>query len=283
MNKIGTGVVLFNPNIKRLEKNISSLLKQSSLVLLVDNGSENIDLVKNIYCENRKIFIIELNQNKGIATALNVIMNFFADHNYDWVLTFDQDSLPPENLLESYIPYLSVDHVGIISPVIWDLSENFEDTVHGNSNYDDIKNCITSGSLTKVSVWKTVGEYDDSMFIDLVDFDFCQRVILNKYRIIRVNKAILRQEIGNTKQIVILGRRIPVDNHSSFRKYYQARNQIYFQKKYGQLSNINTSRELFKLIFKTIMFEHSKIKKLISIRKGIRDGKQLTVQQWKSF
>lgn len=180
MNKIGTGVVLFNPNIKRLEKNISSLLKQSSLVLLVDNGSENIDLVKNIYCKNKKIFIIELNQNKGIATALNVIMNFFADHNYDWVLTFDQDSLPPENLLESYIPYLSVDHVGIISPVIWDLSENFEDTVHGNSNYDDIKNCITSGSLTKVSVWKTVGEYDDSMFIDLVDFDFCQRVILNK-------------------------------------------------------------------------------------------------------
>lgn len=282
MASIGTGVVLFNPDIDRLKENVSSLLNQSDLVLLVDNGSDNIEAVIATYKDNSKIKIIELNENKGIATALNTTMSYFSEHEYDWVLTFDQDSLPPENLVEQYLPYLNLDHVGIISPVIWDLSENFEDTVHGVAPYDEITNCITSGSLTKISVWDKVGKYDDSMFIDLVDFDFCQRVILSSFKIIRVNKAILRQEIGKTKQITILGRRIPVDNHSSFRKYYQARNQVYYKRKYGSKSDINTSREIFKLVFKTIVFENNKISKLRSIQKGMHDGRLMPIQKWQS-
>ena len=40
------GIVTFNPDIERLNENISAIINQVDKVVVVDNGSENADDIK---------------------------------------------------------------------------------------------------------------------------------------------------------------------------------------------------------------------------------------------
>lgn len=278
--QIGVGVVLYNPDLSRLQTNVTSLKKQSQNILLFDNGSANLTQVKEIYATDSDITIIGFNDNRGIAAALNAIMIFFQKKGFDWVLTFDQDSLPPKTLLAAFLPYLSMKDVAIISPAVWDLSENSTDYERTDNQFDYIEQCITSGSLTRIADWQLINGYDERMFIDLVDFDFCRRLILSGRKLIRVNQAVLRQEIGRSKQVMIFTRRIPVDNHSAFRKFYQARNSIYYYKKFRGQSDRKVYWDEAKLYIKTLFFEQDKWRKLKSISKGICAGIEMSANRW---
>ncbi|WP_186758270.1 glycosyltransferase family 2 protein [Loigolactobacillus coryniformis] len=278
--QIGVGVVLYNPDLTRLRNNITALKKQSQHILLFDNGSSNLAEVKAIYATDQAITITGFNDNRGIAAALNAIMIFFQKKHFNWVLTFDQDSLPPETLLEKFLPYLGMNDVAIISPAVWDLSESSTDYERTENPFDYIEQCITSGSLTRITDWQAINGYDERMFIDLVDFDFCRRLILSGRKLIRVNQAVLRQEIGHSKQVMVFSRRIPVDNHSTFRKYYQARNSIYYFKKFRAQSDRKVYWDEAKLYIKTLFFERDKWSKLKSISKGICAGVKMPAVKW---
>lgn len=51
--------------------------------------------------------------------------------------------------------------------------------------------CITSASCTNLAVWKEVGGFDERLFIDLVDNEFCKRLIVSGYKILRLNNLVL--------------------------------------------------------------------------------------------
>ena len=46
--KIAAGIVTYNPDIKKLEKNIKSIFGQSDSIVICDNGSDNIVQVEKI-------------------------------------------------------------------------------------------------------------------------------------------------------------------------------------------------------------------------------------------
>ncbi|WP_244505189.1 glycosyltransferase, partial [Escherichia coli] len=64
-------IVTYNPEIIRLTECINSLAPQVERIILVDNGSNNSDLIKNISINNLEIIL--LSENKGIAFAQNVL------------------------------------------------------------------------------------------------------------------------------------------------------------------------------------------------------------------
>lgn len=51
---ISAGIVLFNPDIKRLKENIDAVIVQCTHVYLVDNGSGNIDEVLELLKKYKK-------------------------------------------------------------------------------------------------------------------------------------------------------------------------------------------------------------------------------------
>ena len=51
---ISAGIVLFNPDIKRLKENIDAVIVQCTHLYLVDNGSGNVDEVKDFYSEEQE-------------------------------------------------------------------------------------------------------------------------------------------------------------------------------------------------------------------------------------
>lgn len=278
MCSIAAGIILCKPDLIRLKENIDSIYNQVELVILIDNNSSNIDLIEIEYCNSEKIIIIKNENNLGIAIALNQAMSICQSQGYTWVLTLDQDSVCPSNLMEEYKKYLELPDVAIISPVVYDRNriKSFSvDNIYAAS-YELIDKCITSAALTNVAIWKSVGCFDEVMFIDYVDFEYCKRVVLNKYKIIKVNTVVLLHEIGHITQRKFFVREINVMNHSAFRKYYMSKNMLYYAKKYRVSGSVmNAYLGIFKLMLITLLYEQNKWEKIRKIIQGMYDGRKL--------
>ncbi|MBU7530827.1 MULTISPECIES: glycosyltransferase family 2 protein [Lactobacillaceae] len=276
MIKIGVGIVTYNPNIERLRMNIESIYKQCKNLVIVDNNSNNINELTELI-KGYNITLIKNIKNLGIATALNQIMATLQNNRTEWVLTLDQDSVAEKDMLQKYFNFIEIESVGIICPTIRDRNTSFETLASEATLLLD--KCITSGALTNVSVWEKVGKYDEQMFIDWVDFDFCIRVRKLGYKIIRVNNAVLIHEIGKITYSKLLGFKIEIQNHSAFRKFYMAQNIIYISRKYHKnFISFMTILRLLKIITLVILYESNKKDKLISIFNGILSGLKLTIE-----
>ncbi|MBT8861767.1 glycosyltransferase family 2 protein [Lactobacillus delbrueckii subsp. bulgaricus] len=267
------GVVTYNPRITLLQKNLSALRELVDRVIVVDNGSVNLTDIKKIIGGIGSISLIENQRNLGIARALNEIMETAIEYEYSWVLTMDQDSVVPTNLVSEYVKYLD-SSVGMLCPIIFDRNKNQLPTTYLGTH--EVKECITSGSLVNVSAWQKVNGFDEKMFIDGVDFDFCERIKKTNYRILEVGTVVLSHAIGNITMRKFFFWDVAVKNHSAFRKYYIARNTIYLAKKNGNVARqIKSYLQVAKQVSIVIMYEQDKKRKLIAICRGMIEGRRL--------
>lgn len=272
-NKIATVIVLYNPDLDRLYENINAVIRQTDCVILVDNNSSNIEQIKKMYSSNSKIHFIFNDKNEGIAKALNQGIELCSE-GYEWVLTLDQDSVVPDTMIFEYKKYLSLKNVGILTPLICDRNQKIK--YNPKSEYEYLDRCITSGSLTNIAVWDKCGKFDERMFIDVVDFEYCYRITWAGYKIIRINSVQLLHECGKIREIRILGYPIKIFNHSALRKYYFARNWAYVKKKHSKkIPIIFIVKQYIVLIGKILLFENRKFFKIKAVIQGLIDGLNL--------
>lgn len=273
------GITLFNPELDRLEENINAIINQVDKLICVDNGSKNIGEVER-FIKKRfpEVTIMKNTENLGIAKALNQIFTYGKEHGFTWVLTLDQDSVCPENLMEEYRKYWNMEGVGVLSPRIVD--RNFEKNAQIEAPYEEIDKCITSASLTSMETWEEVGGFWEYLFIDYVDHDFCAKCIEHDIKIICVNSVALLHELGKGQHRRLLGKQLTVLNHSPMRKYYIVRNRLIYMKEHREVINIKAERKKYiKFYIKTLLFEDQKWDKLKAMLKGRRDGKRYLRRQ----
>jgi rhamnosyltransferase len=268
------GITLFNPDIPVLKKNIASLQGQVDKLILLDNGSSDGEsLRQELELDFGDLHIIRNEQNAGIATALNQIFGYAKQEGYDWVLTVDQDSCCPSDLIEKYEKYMSFPNVGSICPVICDRHYENKDTLKGE--YALVDKCITSASLTPLAVWEQVEGFMDDLFIDFVDHDFSAKLLEHGFQIIRVNSVHLEHEIGQGKTHFFIWRKVTTLNHPSFRKYYMVRNWRYYIKAHRKVINVPLENTKFVFFFvKTVLYEKNRKEKLKEMMRGLKDAKQ---------
>lgn len=277
---ISAGIVLFNPDIKRLKENIDAVIIQCTHLYLVDNGSGNVDEVKGLLNQynQSKISILWNRENQGIAKALNQLTSAAQKEGFDWILTLDQDSVVPSNIVGEFEKYINNSSVGILCPIICD--RNKDEEIKINEDCTEIDECITSGSLLNIKAWSEIGGFDERMFIDGVDFDICYRLRQRGYKIYCIHSVVLLHELGHIEYHRFLFWKVLVKNHSAFRKYYIARNIIYVAKKRKSvLLAIKGILQEVKLLGIVLLYETDKKSKSISIIKGIRDGAMLNTKK----
>ena len=270
---ISAGIVLFNPDIKRLKENIDAVIIQCTHLYLVDNGSGNVDEVKGLLNQynQSKISILWNRENQGIAKALNQLTSAAQKEGFDWILTLDQDSVVPSNIVGEFEKYINNSSVGILCPIICD--RNKDEEIKINEDCTEIDECITSGSLLNIKAWSEIGGFDERMFIDGVDFDICYRLRQRGYKIYCIHSVVLLHEIGHIEYHRFLFWKVLVMNHSAFRKYYIARNIIYTAKKRrSTLLVVKGLLQEIKMIGIVIFYEEDKLNKSRCICRGIYDG-----------
>lgn len=272
--KIIAGIVTFNPIVSRLIENINAINNQVEKIIIVDNASENLSEFINLFDEGKNIDLIRNADNKGIATALNQIMEYAQRNGYTWSLLLDQDSIVPSNLMMEYKNVLltsNVPNIGILTPKIYDLN-SLKNNFNDEKDYIFVEKAITSGSLNLINSWEKVGKFDEKLFIDGVDFDYCYRLRKENYSILKVNTVTLFHEIGKRKQKKFFGWKIESLNHSAFRKFYIGRNIAYLDRKHIGTITLKTLLRLAKQIFLITLIEDNKIEKIRKLLKGFKQG-----------
>lgn len=271
-------IVIYNPNIELLKKNICSIVNQVDKIIICDNGhSSDIENPFKKIVNHHNIEVIDDGGNKGIAYALNRAVEYCITNKIEWLLTLDQDSVCPDNIINEYEKYSNGKGIAILTCAI-----NYNGKELDADRFEDVtevKECITSASYVNIEICHELGGFDEQMFIDKVDFEYCFRVKKAGYKILRVNNAILNHQLGDLEIKKVGNKIIHVGGHNSFRKYYIAQNTVYCYRKHADYCNFfNCSIQLIKLISKTLLYENNKIDKLKNIIKGIKSGKKMVLK-----
>lgn len=276
--KVLAAIVLFNPELERLNQNIGAIFDQVDDVVLIDNGSSNLKEVKESV--KHQVHYVVNEKNVGIARALNEGFEYAIENGFDWVLTLDQDSVCDKNLIAVYKKYLHLDDIGMLTCNFIDRNANTHLEEEKNEEYYTVSRCITSASFCSVDAYKKSGGFDNEMFIDFVDFDYSIKMYLNGFKIYRINYNGLLHEIGHSKVYHFLGLRFVSSNHSPFRQYYMARNPIIMSKKYPKYYKMNARIGIeLSNFFVILAFEKNKWKKIKRRFAGICDGLKYRVNK----
>lgn len=268
-NKIAAIIVAYNPDINLLLSNLKILENQVDSILIVNNSSTDLDLE-----ENPKLVIINNNENLGIAKALNIGLEYCISNDYEYALMLDQDSTPHVDMVKNLVSGFSSKDTAMVVPKIDYLDTDYGSENKSNGDVEDVKFAITSGSLIKTDYVKNIGYHDEDLFIDSVDFDYCFKIRLKKYKITRVNKAILYQRLGELKERKFLFMRFYPTNHNYIRRYYAMRNRLYMWERYWKYDKKFVVKSFLRCVyelFEILIFDRDKTKKFKYIFKGILD------------
>lgn len=265
--KIAGVVVLYNPNIKEVVRNILSYTEFLEKIYIVDNSKKNNEKeIKKKIGLLSKMEYIWFGENKGIAKALNEGKNRAILEEFEYLLTMDQDSYFDNNLLK-LIKYIennkeSLKNIGIISPnhLLRGRYHNLQEKI------EQKKGVMTSGNFLNLDIAKNIGDFNEEFFIDEVDAEYCYRLNKKGYKITVYHNCELYHNLGDIKWYFF----IKVTNHNYIRRYYITRNKLYMMKTFSEV-RIKYFITFFYDLFKIVIFEKDKKRKLNSIRKGILD------------
>ena len=214
-------VVLYNPREEQI-KNINTLTSNFTIVA-VDNSDGELGINKTHY--------IPLHANKGIAYAQNIGIKWAKENGYNYVLLLDQDSKLDEGFVKKiYQDYLAIkEHdpkVGFIGPIYVDevSKKEYKNYSDKSEKFTRSSALIASGCLISMECLDTVGGMDESLFIDLVDFEWCWRANSMGYSGYMTRRVQMLHSIGKEYHNwhgFVLGLSAP------FRYYYQYRNTLW--------------------------------------------------------
>jgi len=257
--KIAGVVVLFYPSNDVIE-NIKNYINGLDCLYIVDNSIEpNLDVC--LFFSNKKIkYLHKGGENLGISKALNLALKKAEEEGYKWLLTMDQDTSFPEGGFEKYLKcfYLLSEknkNVVLYSPLhnkSLIKSENFSDCKYSLNEV-----FMTSANLVNVDLANKLGGFDENLFIDEVDHEFCLKVIKKGYKTLLFNTIFVNHTLGTQKKIN--GKLVKL--YPATRVYYMIRNFIYIKKKYKKVfPKFVMRREKFLIKFLLRNFFHSKEK-----------------------
>jgi rhamnosyltransferase len=250
--RISSITVAFNPDPARLLKQLVALLSQVDDLIVVDNGSlpTVASIISNaaasIPVEHAaRIRTIVSRENIGIASAFNFGLEHARQHGSECVLLLDHDSVPAIDMVSKLSAgYLQVcaganaNMVAAVGPRIVDSRDALEypfirlgwfRNEHLRCAPDpaepvDCDLLISSGSLISIAAFDKIGKFDDALFIDNVDVEWCCRARARGFLLYGVCGARLNHRLGDRRRVVLNQFQLIV--HSPLRMYYQTRNRL---------------------------------------------------------
>ena len=292
LEKMGAVIVAYHPDTKKLLRLIELLIPSVRYLYVMDNGGAAW-LEGAIKEQNwTSVFRVDMDGNQGISKALNRSFELLAEKSVSWIATFDQDSCPPTGMLQSLRAELNRPEnnnqlkVAAIGPTIVDVRGNVvvrhpfivfskysakKTTSSDRNETFKVDHLITSGCLISVEAWRKV-KFDENLFIDLVDIDWCWRVINSGYCLLGTGRVEMPHEISETGISKRFGR--AVNEYNPIRRYYFVRNSVYLimKKRLKIVQVAYLCRGVASAIFSALLSDADKKSSLSAIFRGVSDG-----------
>ncbi|MCD9557548.1 glycosyltransferase family 2 protein [Photobacterium carnosum] len=264
MEKIYSIIVTFNPELSIFKKLIQSLSKQKCYIYVIDNNSFNLQNIKEVVDNYGEVF--EFLSNEGIAKAQNYGIRKALSDNAEFLLLLDQDSNIDDKFLSSMLnkyQMMNRKNDTVIGPLFYDSRYGFEypqivfnqyglrtKILASKNKVNEVSLLISSGMFMHKDVFINIGEFDEKLFIDYVDSEWCFRARNGGVKFYVYSDIVMYHEIGSDN-IKLFKWRIPV--HNPARRYYRIRNALYLFK-YPHINKIISLREtIFSICHQLIL------------------------------
>lgn len=275
---ICAGIITYNPTLTDVSTCLEALCNQVERVIIVDNASKNVKDLQEVVSKYANVTLVKNSQNIGFAKALTQVFEWAKSQGFNWVLTLNDDSVVPSNMISEYKKILEnqgslVNQKNAKIAIVCSLLKNRLDgtILHSKCHEDE---CITSGSLTSVEAWEKIGGFDEWLEIDGVDFDFSRRLVRAVWKIVECQNVIMEHQIGKARSINLIIKHPIVWNHNANRKYYIARNMQVVDYKMGTYSYAKSLRAVVRDMIFVALWEKNKFAKIRAMIRGFKDGQQ---------
>lgn len=271
-------VVTYHPG-PELARHLATLRPQVEALVVVDNGSAHPHEVAAAARANDCLFIGN-EHNLGIAAALNQAVRQAQALGARWLAMFDQDSSAPADLvprlLQFGLAHPQADRIGVLSASHRDRATQ----AHYHHPWDILRegpadrllrSAITSGSMVRMTLFDEVGLFDEALFIDSVDHDFCLRARRRGWAIVESRELVLDHSIGAITVERLFGLRVVCTHHNAQRRYYMTRNLLEVCRRYLRFDPRWSFKGLLVLAGGTLavlLYEGDKAAKLAAIAQG---------------
>jgi rhamnosyltransferase len=269
-------IVTYNPH-PRFMANVAAINAQTAHSVVVDNGSSSStqQYLQALEAQHN-CTVIRNPQNLGIAAALNLGVRYAMEAEFDWVATFDQDSCVSgefvSQMLSSYRNATHPEKIAVLAPTYVDRESGIPGALVRARN-GEILHSMASGSMMPASALRIVGAFDESLYMDYVDIEFCLRA-RRKGMLILQSPAVLYHSLGRITQHRFFGRGFGTTNHSAARRYYITRNRLRLLMNYAA-DWPWAWREIYAMLAeaaKVALIENNKWKKFQAMAAGTADA-----------
>ena len=254
-------IIWYNPSQSDIA-NTHNLAELIPCVLVIDNSNRS----NSSHIIKTNILYYPLYCNLGVATALNYGFQKAKLHGFKYALSLDQDSNFNASDMQKFekqaFQLFKKKSTAIVAASL-DLNSNTQ-------NPCVKKTTITSGSMTSLEAWDTVGRFKDEFFIDHVDHEFCLRLNQRNFLIYQLPDVFMHHVLGEPITREFFGKTYSSPGYSADRVYYYYRNRLMLAK-YRKEAYMPVLRFLLRRASKILIFEENKLSKLYAMLQGIVD------------
>lgn len=224
-------VVTYHPD-QGLEQRLSAIGAQADALLIVDNGSPDIQRIE-VAAAQAGGRVIANGSNLGVAAALNQAAA--AARRFEWLAMFDQDSVVPPgaitDMLALWRNHPARDQIGVLAMSRRDAATGRDyhrsgDIISETDDWRSVRAAITSGSLVRIDVLERLGGFAERLFIDGVDQEFCLRARAAGWLVVESRRTVMTHRLGAISSKRLLGHEGPLSNHGPDRRFYITRNTL---------------------------------------------------------
>ena len=240
MIKLAACVVLYNPDDTIFE-NILTYGNYVDKLIVIDNSLKKnnflIDKLSEVF--ESKLIYINNNDNLGIATALNQACDKAIELQFKWILTMDQDSsfVNFSHYKKCLEKVQNVNNVALLAANTDKEGYSNFDINECSCNYRKDKfSVITSANIVNLEYFEEIGRFNDKLFIDMVDNDYCLRINIKKFKILYFPDVFVEHKLGEVhlRTNIFTRKKKYKTEHNAQRAYYISRNSLYLSKNYGK-------------------------------------------------
>ncbi len=265
---IGMLTVLYEPKDEYF-RNIKKFYRDLNCLIIIDN-SENNHKTKIIeeFGEDKGVEYYYLGENVGLCKAINMGIKVLSERGYNWCFYVDQDSVYINDLIQIYKDNVlfKSNNVGVIGP------QHKIDRKHLKMK-KGVKSkewLMTSGCLFNIDTFTKIGGFDERIFLDGLDVEYCLRCRKNGHKVVQCLDAIIEHHPAVTKTKKIGFFTIKYGWDKPIRYYYKIRADVFMKKHYK--TNYCKVDMIIKLAKIILFFDDKKIY-FKAYQKGIHDAK----------
>ncbi len=278
-----------------LPRHIDALLAQSrpiQEVVIVNNGSAD-GTCAMLAEKYPQVTVLHTGANLGAAGAWAAGLDYAAIRKrHDWVWSFDDDSIPGPNTLETLltgveeiggrekigmaVPLPVNEQSGIpYPPLLWrdGFVKPSPELIEQPVWFADL--AIASGALIRRQAIETIGLPRADFFMDFFDFEYSLRMRGDGFIIAVITGCKFSHEIGNARPVRLLGLTRLWPDYAPWREYYLSRNVIYAV--WNLYPNWETKKfavmHLLRHGIGVVLFGNRKLAVLRKMLQGASDGR----------